>query len=285
MVNLNSNKLVILSGATGFIGSSLLKKLEKHYENILLVGQENKTINNKFLQCTPENLKIHLMGTEKEIYFYHLATHYSKDIKEKNKIFQANVTFGRKIVTELKKYNLVKIIYTNTMFTFYPQTKDYFYTVTKNQFSEIINNEFDLKNIISEIYLDNTFGIGDNRDKILNLIAKAAMKNDKSPILQKDTYLNLCFVEDVTNCLIKELKKVNTVSRITSSFDYNLDSIYKFLSNFHQEGIASHEIILKKKSSLASNEKIPSLNQDFKETNFNENLLKFYGAFNSPAPS
>ena len=94
--------------ATGFIGSSLLKKLEKHYENILLVGQENKTINNKFLQCTPENLKIHLMGTEKEIYFYHLATHYSKDIKEKNKIFQANVTFGRKIVTELKKYNLVK---------------------------------------------------------------------------------------------------------------------------------------------------------------------------------
>lgn len=31
--------------------------------------------------------------------------------------------------------------------------------------------------------------------------------------------------------------------------------------------------------------KIPSLNQDFKETNFNENLLKFYGAFNSPAPS
>ena len=53
-----------------------------------------------------------------------------------------------------------------------------------------------------------------------------------NPVLDKKSYINLVFAEDIIETISTEIyNQFNSISRITSSVDINISSIYDFLNS------------------------------------------------------
>lgn len=225
---------IVLSGSTGFIGSRLVKSLND--SGVLIANRDSVVGEFKLYETQGKEVDLKTLNNFEVIYI-HLATLFSKDNALKSAIYDANVSFGTKLVTELKNYNLTKVIYTNTMYKFYQNSldRDSYYSRTKQEFSEFLNDQSDLNKFnYEEIYLDNTFGINDSREKIIPLIVESVNNNKVSPIQNPNNFINLVHIEDV-------LRRINlavngNVLNKTSSFvnekSIQLQSIYKFLNNY-----------------------------------------------------
>ena len=270
---------LIITGATGFIGSSFIRKLtkEKSNDEIILVGKENKRIVNNLEQININQLEEHLGKIKNdEVSVFHFATFYSKKSEDKESIFEANINFGKSLLNTLDKTKVKKFLYTNTMFEFNELERNHYYTETKIEFSNILKNYFEnSESLYSEVFLDNTFGVEDRRNKIVSKIVSSILRNDDNPVLDKAIYINLSYVEDVLDCFIKEYENnENGKTRITSELDVRLYSLYKFLQKYYQEGLVDRNSLETRDSKYLLNRELPSLNQHFNETDILENLAK-----------
>jgi len=245
-----SNKKIIISGSTGFVGKSLVPTLGK--EKLLFFNRYSFEEKNKPLLFNIKNEPVLISEiSNNEITLLHLATHYSVNEKDRKKIYSANISFGEKILNSLNQIKIKKIIYTNTMFNFYEneQLKNCYYSETKKQFSKIIQSFSNEKSInYEEIYLDNTFGKRDKRKKIISEIAKCVSSNKENPIKNPDNLINILYIGDIINRLKYAID--NSTSVGTSAFvgkeSYVLSSIYDFLFAYNKTN--NKEVDLLKKA-------------------------------------
>tara|TARA_B100001996_G_C18667101_1_gene595270 strand:- start:803 stop:1645 length:843 start_codon:yes stop_codon:yes gene_type:complete len=270
---------LIITGGTGFIGSSFIRKLtkEKSNDEIILVGEENKRTANNLEQINIDQLGGQLAKIKNnKVSVFHFATFYSKKNEDKESIFEANINFGKSLLDILDKTKVKKFLYTNTMFAFNELESNHYYTKTKIEFSNILKDYFkNSKSLYSEVFLDNTFGVEDRRNKIVSQIVSSILRNDDNPVLDKEIYINLSYVEDILNCFIKEYENnENGKTRITSKLDVRLYSLYKFLQKYHQEGLVDRNSLEIRDSEHLLNRELPSLNQNFNESDIFENLAK-----------
>ena len=191
-----SEKTLLITGITSFTGRSYLKE-SSSLEYDVIIGQGS----NNYFKFENGNLTViknaeylKILSESGEINLLHLATFYSLNDEDKNKIYEANVEFGKDILNLLKSYQLKKIVYTNSLFAFNKnlKIKNSYYVKTKLEFSKILN-EFSLENKIffKEIYLENTFGYGDNRNKLLPIILSSIVNNEPNPLQNPKNYINL----------------------------------------------------------------------------------------------
>lgn len=269
----STDELFVVSGTTGFIGSYFVKKLLSDERDLIIVGKEYKESSKNLTQHSPKTLKYALQKISKPIYFYHFATYFSKMEKDRDKIFDANISFGKTLLEILGEFQVSKIVYTNSMYKFQKENKNFYYTETKNKFSEIINSNLKKGNNFSEVYLDNTFGLNDPRDKVLNQIINNAMRGEESPVQKKGSYLNLSFVEDIVKTLYKEIESDSSVTRITSRFEYRLDSIFNFVDNFVTNDSKDASLLKSRDSIYLTMEGLPEINKNFSESDFATKLL------------
>ena len=272
------NTLIVISGATGYIGSNLLSYLDKLKYETILIGSNKKIINNKFTQYLPSDITKLIHHSKKNIYFFHLATFYSKKGSDKTKIEEANINFGVEILEKLRQNNLRKIIYTNTMFKFQEENKDYFYTRTKNKFTDLIKSELKLGEILSELYLDNTFGPNDTRNKIFNQIKTCIINEQISPVANKEAFINLSYIDDVIHCLATEISPNFGESRLTSNRDYSTQSIFDFLKHFHSKQKVDSSILISAETKYKNLINLPDVNSNFKESDFVNNLINTFNS-------
>ena len=118
------NQNLIITGSTGFIGQNLAKKLNQF--NTYCIKRNN----------TDELFKN--MHKDTEFTILHLATYFSTQSKDKNKIHESNIKFGEKILKKAESLNIKKIIYTNTMYNYYKDEdlRDSYYSETKKSFQQ-----------------------------------------------------------------------------------------------------------------------------------------------------
>jgi nucleoside-diphosphate-sugar epimerase len=207
-----------------------------------------------------------------------LATFYSKKGSDKTKIEEANINFGVEILEKLRQNNLRKIIYTNTMFKFQEENKDYFYTRTKNKFTDLIKSELKLGEILSELYLDNTFGPNDTRNKIFNQIKTSIINEQISPVANKEAFINLSYIDDVIHCLVAEISPNFGESRLTSNRDYSTQSIFDFLKYFHSKQKVDSSILISAETKYKNLINLPDVNSNFKESDFVNNLINTFNS-------
>lgn len=235
----------IVTGFNGFIGSNLIKKIKK--ENLLIIDRNSfvsefvifdykkNIVNLKSIQGTPITL-------------IHLATYFSKSDSEKNKILDGNLIFGEKILEEVKKFNLKNIIYTNSMYKFYKEDslRNSVYCKTKNEFSDLLSkfcNNYSIKK--HEIFLDNTFGKNDLRNKIIPLIVNNIKNGLENPIINPNNTINLVFVNDVVDYILSlsnEFSK-DSISSLVNTQSIVLNSIYKYLNFFNKNKKINESLI------------------------------------------
>ncbi len=212
---------ILITGGTGFIGSKLVQNLKNN--KIILISRKKIVIKNKLVKVLVYKnfsdliLKLKKIKTKNII---HCATHYTKNhkIDEIQKIFEANILLGNILLESSNKMNVRKFINLSTVWELnYNYSKDYFnlYALSKKIFSEIINfYSIKYKKIkFYSLYLLDTFGEGDKRNKILNKIKKKLNSNKRIKIESENLTMNILNIKDIISAIQLIKNKNNLKSK------------------------------------------------------------------------
>ena len=195
--------IIYTTGITGFIGQHLLKKLINEYDITVNFGRNKKiSIYQSSLKPIYKNFNLNELEAYQADSIFHLATYYNpnpKDLSEEYLLEESNFNFPFTLCNDLKKLGLKKIISTSSYMQLLDSGHQNLYSETKNKFISWAKSEFE----VTEIFLFDTFGPNDQRNKALDVFIKNAISNQDINIASSKIDINLTHVEEVVNTLIK----------------------------------------------------------------------------------
>lgn len=197
---------VLLTGSTGFIGKNLLSKLLEYGITVaVLVRDLSKEINPNvvvFLGCDSFDAIDKAITEFKPDLVIHLATLYLNSHTPENipNLIESNITYGTNLLESMKKNAITKIVNFGTRWQ-HMNNKDYcpanLYAATKEAFQDIL--EYYSKNGIKykTLELCDTFGSGDNRKKIVDLLFNACINNTVIDLSPGEQIIDLLYVKEL----------------------------------------------------------------------------------------
>jgi nucleoside-diphosphate-sugar epimerase len=207
---------ILVTGATGFIGSHLIPALlDAHYETAILKREKSELKN---LISVRDMMKTYRSDTYDDIYrgihdfmpdvVIHLATlylnkHNSDDIE---KLIDANITFGSYILEAMTENKIIRFINIGTQAQHFGD-KQYcpvnLYAATKQAFKDILSF-YEEKGIVHKtIELFDTYGEGDTRKKIMDLLISACKNNQPLELTAGEQTIDLSYVGDICAFMVK----------------------------------------------------------------------------------
>lgn len=201
---------LFVTGATGFIGSHLCRRLqcENHKVHVLL-RQQDQIATMRALGYHPflfdgdcKSLTSY-MEAEKLDGIIHLAsvflsTHKPEDI---DKMIASNILSGTKMLEAASTAGIRWFLNTGTFWQHY-NNEQYnpvnLYAATKEAFEVIAKYYTETSNIIfATIKLNDTFGPGDTRPKIFNLWQKAIQTGEELLMSPGEQVMDIGYIDDV----------------------------------------------------------------------------------------
>ena len=241
-------KNILLTGSTGFIGSELLKNLSSYNKVYITVRKKYKiNSNNKNIIKIHFNSYKNLSHKFKKLKIdtvIHCATHYVKNHKfeDMKKFSESNILFGNIILENLKIMRVKKFVNFSTVWENFDGKKDNYYNLYsayKAGFGKIIsfykkrNRDIKFLNLV----ISDTFGLGDKRKKIVNLLKTNYKKNLITKIVSKNLYINLLNVKDIVNAIELILKKnyKSDTYILKNKNDFKIYDIIKEIDKYSQK--------------------------------------------------
>jgi nucleoside-diphosphate-sugar epimerase len=203
---------IVITGATGFVGSNLTKYFLNLKYEVHLIVRPNSDLSN--LNMNDSSLKIFrydnnlnsLISFFKEtnpICTFHLASNF---IAEHNSsqidgLIASNVLFGVHLLEAMKEASVRTLINTGTSWQHY-NNEDYnpvsLYAATKQAFENLIEYYVQAEDFkVITLKLFDTYGETDTRPKLINLLNHFAKKNTELILSPGDQMINLVHVNDV----------------------------------------------------------------------------------------
>lgn len=217
-----SSKQILITGASGYIGKNLVTKLKTKFQIIALVREDSniKYLNDceiyKYKNC--ESLSSFLK-TKNIVGVVHLATLYIKshnpnDIKN---LIDSNLTFGSEVCEALSLINFSGwFINVGTFWQFYKNFNNNpinLYAASKSAFEEIINFYANTTKIIfTTIYLNDTYGPNDTRQKVFNIWKQAAENKKTIAMTGGEQLIDLLYIDDAINGFLILIDLLNSDS-------------------------------------------------------------------------
>jgi len=196
-------KIIYTTGITGFIGQHLLKKLINEYDITVNFGRNKKiSIYQSSLNPIYKDFNLNELEAYQANSIFHLATYYNpnpKDLSEEDPLEESNFNFPFTLCNDLKKLGLKKIISTSSYMQLLDSGHQNLYSETKNKLISWARSEFE----VTEIFLFDTFGPNDQRNKVLDVFIRNVISNQDINIPSTKIDINLTHVEEVVNTLIK----------------------------------------------------------------------------------
>ena len=183
----------IITGATGYIGSQLTKRLVKdNWEVHVIIRPKSKLT---LLNSIKNEISVHIhngstvgmasiIKDSKPHIVFHLASKslWQHNIEDINPLINSNILFGNQLVEAMIQENIYYLINTGTYWQHY-QNKKYnpvcLYAATKQAFWDILKFYIEttkLKVITLELF--DTYGPNDPRPKLLNQLSRAIDKKE-----------------------------------------------------------------------------------------------------------
>jgi len=235
---------ILLTGATGFIGSNILKEIRLNNKVFIIQRFESKkkikkTKNIKIITFKNYNILSNKLKKIKVDTIIHCATHYKKEHIEKDilKFIQSNILLGNIILENLKKLNAKQFINFSTTWEDFDNKENNprnLYAAYKKSFNCLI--QYYKKKIPNINFIDlmivDTFGENDKRQKLINTLRNNYIKKKTSKIISKRLYLNLINVEDIVNAVKILLKnKIQPGKYILKNSNYfNLFELIEYIN-------------------------------------------------------
>lgn len=189
---------ILITGITGYIGSHLARKLVQKHQ---VFGLVREPVHFTYIQDLKEKLTLlpydgsgvsllqQMYACRPEL-VYHLATHYTgaHDLDHITQLIDANITLGAYLLECMAASGCQNLIYASSVMEHY-RGQDYcplnLYAATKRAFYDLLSYYADARLLHTGVLvLSDTYGPGDQRPKILNLI-KAHM-GTQTPLALSD---------------------------------------------------------------------------------------------------
>lgn len=208
---------VLLTGATGFIGSQLTQRLitERH-QVAIVVRPESKL---EILQAVLPQLQVHVydgsyaslvkaLGLAKPELVIHLASLFISQHNEEDisRLIESNLKFPTQLLEAMSQLGIYQLINTGTSWQHY-QNQAYkpvnLYAATKQAFEALLTYYVDAQAFkVITLKLFDTYGSGDTRLKLLPLLKRAANTGDTLEMSLGEQMVDLVHVDDVIDCFI-----------------------------------------------------------------------------------
>lgn len=201
---------LLISGATGFIGKYLTKRLTEEGHTLFSIVRPLSKIETiekitpyvfdgnidnliSFLQKNNLNGVIHLASL-------FLAQHKPEDVKE---LINSNVLLASSLLEASAKSNIPWFINTGTFWQHY-QNKKYspvnLYAATKQAFEDIAEYYIETSTInFVTIKLSDTFGPSDTRPKIFNLWSKISQTKEELDMSPGKQIIDISYIDNVVD--------------------------------------------------------------------------------------
>jgi len=227
---------ILLTGATGFIGSHVLRRgLSENYEIIITKRSTSnitriKDVLDKIKYYDVDTVPLSKIFDENKIdLVIHCATNYKKNHNYEDipSLIEDNITFPSQILEQMQIHNVKYFINTGSFFEYALSTSSDsprkkinemqkkepydFYAATKSGFSEIL--KWYSKNCgikVIELRLFSAYGPGDN-EKLFNFLIKNFINQKKFEMCPCEQQWNWTFVEDIADAYICSIKYITNM--------------------------------------------------------------------------
>lgn len=207
-------KTILLTGATGFLGSWIIESLiERKYKVVILKRKISNTWRiDKYLGAVhiyeTENDGIEKVFKFHEIYaIIHLASQYGRDGNSLEELIETNICFGIRVLNHAIKNNVKLFINSDTFYSNIKNKSTYLedYSITKRHFKEYLKLKKNKINIINMI-IHHMYGPKDDKNKFITSILTSLINQEKMINLTKGQQLrDFIYVHDVALAFMQVL--------------------------------------------------------------------------------
>lgn len=214
-MNHNSNNYILLTGATGYLGSYLLRALIRNKYPVVILKRKTSNIKNipksnliKFFDIQ-EDLSYLFKEIKNISIVIHLSTCYGRNNETKKNIYDSNFFFPAKLFKHCEKNGVDFFINCDSALprnlNYYSKSKNdfYCYAIKRRELS-------DLKFI--NMKMQYFFGPGDDINKFPSMIIDSCIKNEEEiKLSQCEQVRDFIYIDDVVDAFICILNNRNKI--------------------------------------------------------------------------
>lgn len=221
-------KRAIVTGATGFVGSNLCRKLLNQGWEVGIIADSRFGFKNvediKNQLSILEDISLEGITNFFQDYRAHVVFHLASlfiaehESKQVENLIDSNLKFGSYILEAMRNSDTKLIINTGTSWQHY-HTNDYnpvcLYAATKEAFMDILKYYVEgeeLRTITLKLF--DTYGENDKRPKLINLLNKFAEEKTELNMSKGEQMLDLVHVDDVTEAFINAFEYLDEQKEI-----------------------------------------------------------------------
>lgn len=229
---MTDRKKILITGATGFLGSHLTKSVLKNtdYEIVLLKRSFSNTFrineelaNPKVKYYDVDKADLSKIFEENEIgIIIHCATEYDRENSSCSKVLETNLMFPIKLLEMAEEYNVETFINTDSYFN--KDNMSYSFLLNYSLSKKSLNlwlKYFSKKIKIINMVLEHVYGENDNENKFVEFaIRQIAIDGiDKLDLTAGQQKRDFIYIEDVCNAYIRAIQYSQDNSFRLKQFD------------------------------------------------------------------
>ena len=210
-------KIVLITGGTGFIGSHLASRLLEDDCSVHLVVRSDPSpqqvagLKNRAHIHTHDGSTqglINIVTSVKPQSVFHLASlfiaeHASSDLES---LVTSNILFGAQLLEAMKVANVRRLINTGTSWQHFHSDHERpscFYAATKRMFQDLLDFYSDAYGLQAiTLKLSDTYGAGDTRRKLFWLLRNTSTTGEVLAMSAGEQEIDLVYIDDVVEAFI-----------------------------------------------------------------------------------
>ena len=225
------SKEIFITGATGFLGSSLVKKfLSKGYNIHALIRKNSDRSrlidlpNINYIESQKEYIKNFFKKNKIDI-LIHTACNYGRGNEKHKEILNTNINLGVELINLCDKFNVPLFINTHSTL---PRDLN-IYSSTKHEFCDILKKRKGPTKILNFIF-DHMYGPNDDENKFVLFLIKKILKNESIQLTKCEQKRDFIYIDDLVEAYFIAVE----------NFDSSLSEI------FYKHEVSSGEVIVLK---------------------------------------
>jgi len=214
---MEKERVALVTGATGFVGSHLAKRLVSEGWDVHIIARLNSSLN--IISDVIDKLTIHrhdgttdrmlnILNEVKPKIVFHLASlflaeHQPKDIEP---LIKSNILFGTQLLEAMVRNRIYNMVNTGTSWQHY-NNEDYnpvcLYAAAKQAFEDIMRFYVEVTPLRAiTLKLFDTYGPDDPRPKLFNLLKKVAEEQKPLSMSPGEQLIDIVYIDDVVDAFM-----------------------------------------------------------------------------------